>query len=385
MSGLILAAGEGKRLRPATLERPKALVPFAGVELLQLALSQLCRLCLQRIGVNCWHKADLLQEAAHRLGLQYGLDLAVSVEPTLLDTGGGIRRAHPLLERPDFLLVHNADVLLDYDLTQLIRAHLAGDADATLLLVERRGPCTVDRAETGGISDFRRPRGKGRYTFSGVQILSKYIFDYIPANRPFSIVTALEDAIANGRRVNGLVVPADCYWCDLGTQESYIQAHADVFKWNIRYHLLLRDALQVQARRRQELVRTGVRFSGALGLGTGLSLPPGTTLHNCVLWDGTTADSAISCAQAIITGGHISRTAVEAAEKEPDARILETVAPGQPKLSVTPLRKQGSGRRFFRLTAGEQSWIWCTYTTERAENPFYAACARFMASLGPVG
>ena len=77
--GFVLAAGEGRRLRPATLSRPKALVPFCGVPLLELASSVLSEVGMKEIIVNACYQGDRVYEAARRLKEKYGWDIRVSI------------------------------------------------------------------------------------------------------------------------------------------------------------------------------------------------------------------------------------------------------------------------------------------------------------------
>ena len=91
LTGFVLAAGEGKRLRPVTLERPKALVPFCGVPMLELAAARLAELPVDELVVNAWYKADAVTEFCAGLEQRIGRRVRVSLEPQLLDTGGGLR------------------------------------------------------------------------------------------------------------------------------------------------------------------------------------------------------------------------------------------------------------------------------------------------------
>jgi len=116
VDGFILAAGEGRRLRPASLSCPKALVPFCGVSLLELVASQLTRLTLNRVVVNCCSRGDRVADATARLRNSFGWNLRVSQEDRLLNTGGGIRQGVELLPHGEHLIVHNVDVVLDVDL-----------------------------------------------------------------------------------------------------------------------------------------------------------------------------------------------------------------------------------------------------------------------------
>jgi NDP-sugar pyrophosphorylase family protein len=137
VAGFILAAGEGRRLRPATLSRPKALIPFCGVPMLELVASQFQPLPLRAVVVNAWYLADQVEAACRALAADTQLDLRVSREARLLDTGGGLRYGARLVPEAEHFLVHNADVVLDYDLRQLLARHVASGAAATVLQIGR--------------------------------------------------------------------------------------------------------------------------------------------------------------------------------------------------------------------------------------------------------
>ena len=380
--GFILAAGEGKRLRPATLTRPKALVPFCGVPLLELVVSQLNSLDLQATAINVHYQGERVFEATRRLADRTGWDLRVSSEDHLLDTGGGLRRGAQLLGTPDHILVHNVDVVLDYDLRKLVQDHLASGALATLLLVPHRGPLTVDLGNDTRIADFRRPRGLGAYTFTGVHILRREALDFLPETPICSIIPAYEAALAAGENVRGVVVDEAAYWADLGTADQYIRAHGQIADCALRYHPAMQEAQAEQARRREALEQKGVQCTGALGLGIDLGVPAGSHLHNAVLWDYTRLPRPLLYADGIFVGDDVAPAKPVDDQRLPDRRVYVSLDIDPRKAEVTPLQKQGSGRKYCRLSQGDDSWVWCAYNPERRENAGFAAISDFLQRLG---
>ena len=137
MKAFILAAGLGTRLRPWTLEHPKALVPVGGTPMLERVILRLRSFGFDDITVNVHHFASQIVDflEAH----DFGVNISISDESeSLLDTGGAILKAASLLcdgEAP--FLVHNVDILSDADLGALVGAHTACGADATLLASDR--------------------------------------------------------------------------------------------------------------------------------------------------------------------------------------------------------------------------------------------------------
>jgi len=137
MKAFVLAAGLGTRLKPWTLTHPKALVPVGGVPMLERVIRRLEEQGFDYIVVNIHHFGEQIIEFLH--SRTWRAQILVSDERArLLDTGGALVHAAPFLchDNQPFL-VHNADILSDAPLGELLRAHVSARADATLLVSER--------------------------------------------------------------------------------------------------------------------------------------------------------------------------------------------------------------------------------------------------------
>ena len=137
---MVFAAGLGTRLRPLTDTMPKALVPIAGEPLLGILLTKLHRAGFERVVVNVHHFAEQIE--SYLQGQHFsGMEILVSDErDALLETGGGLRRALPLLDPDAPVLVHNVDILSNLDLEAFWQdgmAMMAQGAAAVLLVRER--------------------------------------------------------------------------------------------------------------------------------------------------------------------------------------------------------------------------------------------------------
>ncbi len=137
MKAMILAAGLGTRLRPWTLQHPKALVPVGGVPMLHRVITSLTAQGFDDITVNIHHFGQQIIDFLN--SKEYGTRINISDERGhLLDTGGGIVHASKFLcADAEPFLVHNVDILSDADLCGLMKAHIENKADATLLLSDR--------------------------------------------------------------------------------------------------------------------------------------------------------------------------------------------------------------------------------------------------------
>ena len=136
MKALIFAAGLGTRLRPITDTMPKALVPVGGKPLLEHVATKLVAAGYDELVINVHHFADQIRDYVAARN-SWGVHVAFSDETDLLrETGGGIRHAAPLLEGDEPFLVHNVDILSNFDPVSFRGRHQAGDL-ATILVSER--------------------------------------------------------------------------------------------------------------------------------------------------------------------------------------------------------------------------------------------------------
>ena len=219
-SAMVLAAGLGTRLRPVTETIPKPLVEIDGRPLIDHALDRLTLAGVERVVVNVHYKAGMMAEhLAHRDHPQ----IELSEETELLDTGGGVVRALPLLGEVFFVV--NGDVFwLDSRDSALLRLAAAFDPAAMdgVLLLQR----TVTAVGYDGSGDYfldvrgnphrRREREVAPYLFAGIQLLHRRLFDDAPG-RVFSLVRLFDRAEAAGRL---RAIVHDGEWYHVGTPEG---------------------------------------------------------------------------------------------------------------------------------------------------------------------
>lgn len=208
MKAMLLAAGRGERLRPITETCPKPLVEVKGKPLIVYHLEALARLGVDGVVINLGWLGETIAERIGS-GAEWGLDVAYSPEgDNILETGGGIQRALPLLGKEPFLVV-NADVYTDMPLPSA----LDDDALGHLVLVPR--PAYRDDGDfsvaAGRLSnDEPRP-----LTFSGIAVYRPELFLDCEAGR-FPLAPILRDA-ADRHRLTAEVWAGE--WHDVGTPE----------------------------------------------------------------------------------------------------------------------------------------------------------------------
>jgi NDP-sugar pyrophosphorylase family protein len=239
MKAMILAAGLGTRLRPLTDDRPKALVEINGRTLLEITLSRLRGSGVSEVVINVHHFADMVVDylKAHK---SFGMRIEVSREESLLDTGGGLKKAaHFFLTpgREEPFIVHNVDVLSTIDLPRMVEFHTKNQALATLAVQDRKTSRYLLFDESlrlcgrqfGGNQQelVRSCQQKLALAFSGIHVISPRLLTMMTEDGAFSIITTYLRLAARGEKI--LAFRSDeYYWRDLGKPENVEQAAEDL-------------------------------------------------------------------------------------------------------------------------------------------------------------
>ncbi len=232
MKAMILAAGLGERLRPATFRVPKPLFPILGVPAIDWILAGLRDAGVGACAINISHLgASIVRHVGS--GARWGMQVLWSDEPEILGTGGGLSAVREFFGgEPDFLL-HNGDVFTDWDLGALVRAHRQAGAAATMALVDPPGRedarmVEVDvRSRVVGIRGAPRSGDGPRLVFSGVSVHTPAIFQALPPAQDSCLVRAgLIPMLAAGRTV--AAARMDGRFCDIGTPERFLSLQWDL-------------------------------------------------------------------------------------------------------------------------------------------------------------
>lgn len=220
-TAMILAAGLGKRMRPLTATRPKPLVEVAGQALLDHVLDRLRSAGIHRVIVNVHYLADAVE--AHLKRKAGNLDIGISDErDELLETGGGVVKALPMIPDDRFLIVNSDNLWIDGPIDAIrLLADRWDDAqmDALLLLIPlARANCHSGQGDfhmdPDGHIARRKPGKVAPFVFTGVQLVSKRLFAGEMPKGPFSFNILWNQAIAAGRAYG---VVHQGLWFDVGT------------------------------------------------------------------------------------------------------------------------------------------------------------------------
>jgi len=229
-TAMVMAAGLGKRMRPLTATRPKPLVSVAGKALLDHALDRLRAAGVKRAVVNVHYLADALE--AHLRTHAHGLEILISDERAqLMETGGGLVKALPLLGERPFLSVNSDNLWIDGPVDSIRALAAAWDdarMDALLLMVPlARANCHGGQGDfhldaAGRITGRRKPGRLAPFVWTGVQILHPRLITDAPSG-PFSTNLFWDRAIAAGRAFG---VVHGGLWFDVGTPKAIPVAEA---------------------------------------------------------------------------------------------------------------------------------------------------------------
>jgi N-acetyl-alpha-D-muramate 1-phosphate uridylyltransferase len=216
---MIMAAGKGTRMMPLTADRPKPLIEVAGVALLDHVLEHLRNAGVGKVVINAHYRAEQVEQ--HMVDNAEEFDVTISDEKELLlDTGGGLVRALPLIGENPFLCVNADNWWTDEGQNAFKRLMSAWDDDVmdVLMLVvpfaganNSQGQGDFDMDDDGLLSR-RQPGRQGAFVWTGIQMLSKRII-VDPPSEVFSTNVFWDRAIAEGRCF-GLV--HDGLWFDVG-------------------------------------------------------------------------------------------------------------------------------------------------------------------------
>lgn len=357
MKAIIMAGGEGSRLRPLTCDCPKPMLPLMGRPMMEYALRLLKRHGVNQIAATLGYLPRSITEAFGD-GSSLGINLRYYTETTPMGTAGSIRRAASFLDECFFVL--SGDGITDFDLNSALAFHQEKQALATLILHKSRQPQEygmVVTAPDGRIRSFHEKPGKSDLYSdrinTGIYILEKQILDFIPEGIPFDFGKDLFPLLLE-KNLPIYGYTADGYWCDVGDTDAYLQVHFDALQGRIHLPELMMPDRQVYIHP-DARIDPGAQIGPGCIIGAGCRISAGANIRHSVLLPGVQigenahlrgciagTDSRIDRGAQLFEGsvvGSRSRIGANAAvgagvkiwpEKEvpPDARLRENIVYG---------------------------------------------------------
>ena len=232
MKAILLAGGQGRRLRSITGSLPKPMVPLVGVPVLDRLLDLLRRNGFTDVCMTLCYRPEVIQEHCGD-GSSYGVHLRYRIETEPRGTAGAVRACSDFYGRDDFLVI-SGDAACSFDLLQLYRQHQSSGAAVTVALYPDAEPLQyglVLQDRDGYVRHFIEkpdwPHVVTDLVNTGIYIVSPRAMTYVPEDTPFDFANDLFPLLlAADEPILG--VPMDGYWCDIGTPRAYYRCCLDV-------------------------------------------------------------------------------------------------------------------------------------------------------------
>jgi mannose-1-phosphate guanylyltransferase / phosphomannomutase len=231
VKGVVMAGGQGTRLRPLTSNQPKPMLPIIGRPMMEHVLVLLREHGLTEVVATVQFLASVVRHYFGD-GSDLGLSLAYATENEPLGTAGSVKNAEHFLD--DTFLVMSGDHVTDLDLTAAAAFHRERGAAATVVLKRAENPLEfgiVITGEDGRVDRFLEKPGWGE-VFSdtintGIYVLEPEVLDYVPGGEEFDFAKDLFPLLLEkGLPLYGFV--AEGYWADVGNLEAYLEVHRDI-------------------------------------------------------------------------------------------------------------------------------------------------------------
>lgn len=246
MNAIIMAGGDGTRLKSVTGDLPKPMVRLAGKPVLEHILNLLKKNGIRRACMALRYRGDVIRDYFGD-GSRFGLHLEYHEEQDALGTAGAVRACRDFYGDSDFLVI-SGDSACDFDLRALIEAHRRYESAVTIALAKRETPLrygTVLTDRTGRIVSFIEKPAWGRVVSdlvnTGIYVISPGAMEYVPKGTAFDFAKDLFPALLNaGKPIYG--IPMKGYWRDIGTPRSYHQCNLDALDGLLRLDEMPEDA-----------------------------------------------------------------------------------------------------------------------------------------------
>ncbi len=332
MKAIIMAGGEGSRLRPLTCARPKPMVPILNRPCMEHIVNLLRGQGIREIGVTLQYLPEEIQNY-FGTGQDFGVKLHYYIEDMPLGTAGSVKNAASFLN--ETFIVISGDAVTDCSLQEAVAFHKQKGALVTIVLTEVTCPLeygVVITSKEGRITRFLEKPGWGE-VFSdqvntGIYILEPEVLEHIEANQQVDFSKdVFPRLLSMGKEMYAIVIDGK-YWCDIGTIEQYVQAHFDILEGRAqlafpgtenRPGVWLGDGTTIDQTAR---LLPPVVIGDGCAIGPQVEIGPGTVLgrdvrvgrgasvRRSVIWDGALIDESAELRGAVVgRGGRVKAAA----------------------------------------------------------------------------
>lgn len=304
MKAVVMAGGEGSRLRPLTINRPKPMVPIVNKPCMAHILDLLKKHDIQDVVVTVQYLAEVIQDYFGD-GSAMGMHIEYSVEEIPLGTAGSVKNARHLLD--ETFIVISGDAVTDFNLGQIIEYHRQKRALATLILYRVPNPLeygVIIVDDQGRIQQFLEKPSWGEVISdtvnTGIYVLEPEVLDYFESGVAFDFSKDLFPILLKkGDPLYGFV--AGGYWCDVGNFQEYLRATADVLERRVQLEPIGDHIGGGVWCDKDVEIAPDAQLYGPVYLGQGVKIKGGVVVHGpAVIRDFTVVDNRAHVERSII-------------------------------------------------------------------------------------
>lgn len=279
MKAIIMAGGEGTRLRPLTCNIPKPMIPIMGKPVMEYTIELLKKNNITDIGVTLQYLPDEIINYFGD-GKEWGVKIRYFIEDIPLGTAGSVKNAESFLD--DTFIVISGDSLTDINLSKAIDYHSSKEAVATLVIKEVDVPLdygVVITDKNGAVNGFlEKPSWSEVFSDkvnTGIYILEPEVFSYYEKNQKFDFSNDLFPILlSNNKPIYGYI--SEGYWCDIGNIEQFNKCHFDILNGIVNVNI------------KGEEIRKGIWIGENCEISSKSEITPPVYLgSNCKIYSGT--------------------------------------------------------------------------------------------------
>ena len=337
MKAIIMAGGDGSRLRPITCTMPKPMVRILDVPVMEYAVRLLKQHGIRDIAVTLRYLPDVIRDHFGD-GSRFGVSITYFTETAALGTAGGVKQAQDFLD--ETFVVLSGDGITDCDLTAAVRFHRHSNAQATLVTVRTEDPREYGLVCAGANGRISRICEKPDWSDvvsdrvnTGIYVLEPSVLDRIPADTFCDFSKDVFPAMLADHQPL-YAWDAHCYWCDIGDTAALIRANHDALHGRIGLISMPESGV---LRHPSARIADRVHIEAPAYIGEGVNIEAGSTIGpDCVIGAGAHIAANASIRRSVIApGAHVGENAqlrrcfvAENARIQPDAQLYENAAVG---------------------------------------------------------
>lgn len=223
---VILAGGQGIKLRPFTYEIPKSLLPVKSKPVLEYLIEKIKKTNIKEVIICIGYLGEKIKEYFND-GKRFGVKISYYFEKSPLGTGGSLKKLRKIIGNENFLVAYG-DILTNLEINDLINFHFEQRTVATVGLTLVKDPRSFGQIKIHGNkivsfkSSFREDDEKSNLVNAGIYIFSPDIFNYFPKDREKIMIEEILENLIKEKKLSGFVF--EDQWFDLGTIKNYEEA-----------------------------------------------------------------------------------------------------------------------------------------------------------------